>query len=285
MLRYGITQLSFHSCLYEKIPKNHLLKKIDSAVDFSFINEMLEDQYCINFGRPAKEPEMMLKLLFLQKLYNLSDERVIEDSSYNLAHMWFLGLNPEDKLPDSSLLAKFRTQRLCGTQLDDMISEIVHQCVEKGIIKGDGVSIDATHTEANATKKTSERLMKHLAKRIFKGLEEDAGTVPESINTDIPDYAQIKDYKVAKETMKSYLEEVIEKAIPSAGEKTKAAIQEAREILDDEKFLSQKGVRSLSDKDARVGYKSKERVYYEGGLRKPTNIIQAAGLFVAESAA
>ena len=33
---------------------------------FSFINELLADSYCKNNGRPAKEPELMLKLLFLQ---------------------------------------------------------------------------------------------------------------------------------------------------------------------------------------------------------------------------
>lgn len=32
---------------------------------------MLRKQYCEHFGRPAKEPEMMFKLLFLKKLYDL----------------------------------------------------------------------------------------------------------------------------------------------------------------------------------------------------------------------
>ncbi|WP_094605916.1 transposase [Sporomusa silvacetica] len=26
--------------------------------------------------------------------------------------MWFIGINPDEELPDASLLAKFRTQRL-----------------------------------------------------------------------------------------------------------------------------------------------------------------------------
>ena len=50
-------QLSFYSSLYNKIPENHLLKKVEQAVDFSFINELLEGSYCKNFGRPAKEPK------------------------------------------------------------------------------------------------------------------------------------------------------------------------------------------------------------------------------------
>ena len=101
-------QTSFYSMLYEKIPENHLLKVIDKAVDFSFINELLENSYCKNFGRPAKEPEMMMKLLFLEYIYSLSDVKVIEEANLNLAFMFFLGLNPEEALPDPSLLAKFR---------------------------------------------------------------------------------------------------------------------------------------------------------------------------------
>ena len=36
--------------------------KIKENIDFSFVNSMLRKQYCENFGRPAKEPEMMFKL-------------------------------------------------------------------------------------------------------------------------------------------------------------------------------------------------------------------------------
>ena len=66
MLREKEQQLSLHCLLYNKIPDTHLLKRIEKAVDFSFINELLADSYCKDNGRPAKEPEMMMKLLFLQ---------------------------------------------------------------------------------------------------------------------------------------------------------------------------------------------------------------------------
>src|SRR4051812_49270638 len=112
MLRHEPKQSSFHSILYDKIPDNHTLKKISLVVDFSFINRLLQDSYCKDFGRPAKEPELMCKLLLLQHLYNLSDEQVINDGNLNLAYLYFLGVNPETLLPDKSLLSKFRTQRL-----------------------------------------------------------------------------------------------------------------------------------------------------------------------------
>ncbi|MBC3797535.1 hypothetical protein GH807_10810 [Acetobacterium tundrae] len=37
-----------------------------------------------------------------------------------------------------------------------------------GILNDSSVSIDATHVEANTIKKTPERLMKHLARKIIK---------------------------------------------------------------------------------------------------------------------
>ena len=75
MLRLEPKQYSFYSVLYAKIPENHMLKKIVSIIDFSFINELLKEYYCETFGRPAKEPELMCKLLFLQEMYNLSGTR------------------------------------------------------------------------------------------------------------------------------------------------------------------------------------------------------------------
>lgn len=263
MLRTGNgKQMGFFSMLYDKIPEDHVLKRIGNAVDFDFINGLLEDSYCKNFGRPAKEPSLMMKLCFLEYLYDLSDEKIMAEAALNLAFLWFLELNPEDTLPHPSLLAKFRTQRLRDITLDEVIQEIVRQCVEKGLIKGSGLTVDTTHIEANCTKKVPERIMKHLAKRIFKGLEADNGGIPVTVNTEIPNYKAIEDHTEAKAVMKAYLEDVMEKADAYAGEETQKAIEEAKDVLSDERFMLQKGLRSLVDKDARVGSKSKTSQFY-----------------------
>ena len=61
-------RLSQYRGLYDIIvSKDNLLRKIKDNIDFSFVNPMLKEQYCEKFGRPAKEPEMMFKLLFLKK--------------------------------------------------------------------------------------------------------------------------------------------------------------------------------------------------------------------------
>ena len=40
--------------LEELVPENHLLRKIDKAIDFSFINKICKPYYCENNGRPAR---------------------------------------------------------------------------------------------------------------------------------------------------------------------------------------------------------------------------------------
>ena len=262
MLRKENKQMNILSMLYSKIPEDHILKRISAAVDFSFINDLVKDSYCENNGRPAKSPELLLKLILLEYLYDYSDVQVIEQANYNLAFLWFLDLNPDDTLPDPSLLAKFRTQRLKDVTADEIISEIIKQCLDKGLIKGTGLTVDATHIEANCKKKIPERIMGDLAKRIIKALKKDCGEIPEGIDTEIPDYTVIEDHQESKETMKSYLEKLIDEAAPFAGESTNIAVDEAKEVLSDEKFLQQKGIRSLVDKDARVGNKSKTQQFY-----------------------
>jgi transposase len=266
MLKDHIKQQTLYSILYHRIPEKHILKLIDKFVDFSFINNLLAASYCKYYGRPAKEPEMMAKLSMLQYLYNLSDQRVIEETAVNLAFMWFIGVNPEDDLPDPSLLCKFRTQRLQETNLDAIITEVVRQCISKGIIKGTGISVDCTHAEANTQKKFPERIIKNLAKNIHNKLKQEQGAVSETINTEIPNYKAIEDHQQAKIVMKQYVEELIDQVKEQVNLEenplTKSAIEEAEEVLNDPKFIQQKGIRSLVDKDARVGYKSKSDSFY-----------------------
>ena len=55
--------------LEELVPQDHFLRKVDAAVDFSFIHDMCKDLYCLDNGRPAIEPELLNKkgCLFLTR--------------------------------------------------------------------------------------------------------------------------------------------------------------------------------------------------------------------------
>ncbi|EQB97920.1 transposase for IS1668, partial [Photorhabdus temperata subsp. temperata M1021] len=44
------------------MPKNHLVRQVDAAIDFEFIRELVAPLYCHNNGRPAIDPVMLIKM-------------------------------------------------------------------------------------------------------------------------------------------------------------------------------------------------------------------------------
>ncbi|HHZ17511.1 MAG TPA: transposase, partial [Clostridia bacterium] len=48
------------------VPQDHLLRKIDRAVDFNKIYDMVEHLYCEDNGRPAVDPVILVKMVLIQ---------------------------------------------------------------------------------------------------------------------------------------------------------------------------------------------------------------------------
>ena len=106
------------------VPKDHILRKIDKYIDFSFINDLCRPYYCEKNGRPAIEPEIMFKMLFIGYLFGIrSETRLIEDVKVNIAYRWFLGYGIEDKIPDASVIWQNRLRRFNGTDIPRRIFE------------------------------------------------------------------------------------------------------------------------------------------------------------------
>ena len=136
------------------MPQDHLLRKIDKYIDFSFINEICRPYYCKDNGRPAVEPEIMFKMLFLGYLYGIrSETRLVEEVKVNIAYRWFLGYTLEDKIPDASVIWQNRIRRFNGTDIPEQIfNEILKQAISRGLVGGKVLYSDSTHLKANANK-------------------------------------------------------------------------------------------------------------------------------------
>jgi len=77
----------------ELVPADHLLRKIDAVVDFSFIHELTAPLYCADNGRPALDPTLMFKALFFGYLFGVRSERqLVREIQVNVAYRWFLRL-------------------------------------------------------------------------------------------------------------------------------------------------------------------------------------------------
>ena len=136
------------------IPEDHLLRKIKKHIDFSFINDMCREYYCLDNGRPAIEPVIVFKMLFIGYLFGIrSERRLIEEVKVNIAYRWFLDYKLMDKIPDASVIWQNRRRRFKDTDIPQRIFDnIVWQAIDKGLVEGKVLYSDSTHLKANANK-------------------------------------------------------------------------------------------------------------------------------------
>lgn len=140
--------------LEQLVPSDHLLRKIDAAIDFGFIREMTEDLYCPDNGRPPIAPEMLFKALFVGYLFGIRSERqLMREVEVNLAYRWFIGLRLTEKVFDASTFSQNRRRRFDGTDIAQRIFDhIVEQAIARGLVGGEVLYTDSTHLKANANK-------------------------------------------------------------------------------------------------------------------------------------
>lgn len=136
------------------VPADHLLRKIDSVIDFSFIHERVADLYCADNGRPALDPVRMFKALFIGYLFGVRSERqLVREIEVNVAYRWFLRLKLTDKVFDASTLSQNRRRRYRDVSVaQDIFDGIVEQALSHGLVEGSVLYTDSTHLKANANK-------------------------------------------------------------------------------------------------------------------------------------
>ena len=87
-------------CTGMVVPKNHLLRKIDAAVNFDRIYEMVEPLYCKDNGRPSIDPVVLFKLVLIQHLFGIHSLRqTVKDAQVNVAYRWFIGYTMAQPIP------------------------------------------------------------------------------------------------------------------------------------------------------------------------------------------
>jgi transposase len=210
MLKPKSPQASFYgSYLYDRIvPQDHLLRKINAVVDFSFVRDLVKDRYTPDFGRPAEDPEFMLRLCLLQYLYGNSDREVEENASLNLAYKYFLGLAVDEEPPDFSTVSYFRAIRLGEDKFRQVFQQIVQQCIDKGLVTGRRQIVDSTHIEADVARNSLSGLIKLCRHNLLKTIEnQDANTA---------DKLGLKEMQIIKQDKFSRKEDSLEEEISQA---------------------------------------------------------------------
>ena len=117
-------------CIDDLVPRNHLLRLIDKAIDWTFIYDLVRDTYSDGMGRPSIDPVTLIKIPLIQYLYGIKSMRqTIKEIEVNMAYRWFLGLELYDPVPHFSTFGKNYTRRFKDTDLFEQIFQhVLEEC-------------------------------------------------------------------------------------------------------------------------------------------------------------
>ena len=167
------------STLDELVPKDHLVRKLDNCIDFTFIEELVKDLYSVS-GRPSVPPVVLFKLIFINIVFGINSmRRTCEECQVNMAYRWFLGLSIYDDIPNYSTWSQNYIRRYKDSNVFNQIFDtILNQAIEYGFVDMETVFGDGTHQKANANKNKYKDVEIEIVKKVY----EDA--MLEEINED-----------------------------------------------------------------------------------------------------
>ena len=96
MIFYTIEQL---------VPEDHLVRKLEDAIDWSFIYGKVHHLYSTN-GRPSIDPVVLVKMIVIDKVFGINSMRkTCKELEVNLAYRWFIGYPLSATIPHFSTVS------------------------------------------------------------------------------------------------------------------------------------------------------------------------------------
>lgn len=124
------------------------LPRLDSIVDWNAFKPLLkvihQKQRKSKAGRKPYDTILMFKILVLQSLYNLSDDQTEYQIRDRLSFQRFLGLSPEDNVPDAKTQWVFREQVARHGLTEKLFDAFDQQLWYAGFFPKGGQIIDAS---------------------------------------------------------------------------------------------------------------------------------------------
>jgi transposase len=146
-------RLFYEICLEDKVPPDHLVRRLDAVLDLGWLRAELAPYYS-HTGCPSVDPELMIRMVLLGYCYSIrSDRRLCQEVDMNFAYRWFCRLGLEGRVPDHSTFSVNRHGRFRDSDILRRVFEsVVRQCMAAGLVGGEGFAVDASVVEADASR-------------------------------------------------------------------------------------------------------------------------------------
>ena len=146
-------KMFYNFSLSERVPEDHFLRKVAKVVDLSFVRKLVKPYYSYT-GQPSIDPIVLFKMMLIGYFYGITSERrLAEETSLNMAFMWYLGYDLDESTPNHSVISKARA-RYGKEVFEQFFHKVLGFCVEAGLVGGEKVFVDSTIVKANASLKS-----------------------------------------------------------------------------------------------------------------------------------
>ena len=138
------------------------LEKLNQHIEWEMFRPVLEEAFLAEGkdpqkgGRPPYDYVMMFKILVLQRLYNVADERTEFAIKDRLSFMRFLGLTLKDKVPDEKTIWLFRETLTQSGVIKRLFKKFNRHLDKKGLIARRGSIVDASFVEVPRQRNTRD---------------------------------------------------------------------------------------------------------------------------------
>src|SRR5215470_9220665 len=138
-------QLGFADAFMDsRLGSNKKLEQIDQLIDWSALEPLAQQVRSGTVGRPPYDALVMLKALYLQRLYDLSDPQLEESLLDRLSFRKFCGLTMQDRTPDETTILRFRHDAAKAGVLEQCFARVTGQLEAQGLVLRQGTMMDAS---------------------------------------------------------------------------------------------------------------------------------------------
>ncbi|MDP3920757.1 MAG: IS1182 family transposase [Candidatus Omnitrophota bacterium] len=173
-------------CLDDLVSPGDLYRKIDEAIDFTFIHDLAKDVYS-HTGQPSLDPIVFFKIELVGFLEGIHEDRALERRiKDSLAIRWFLGYDLDEAVPVHSTISRARKDRISKTVYQAVFDHILGLYIRHQLVKGHHQSIDSTLLKANACLASLELLQPKVLEHYEKTVGGNSSKAADNATTPTP---------------------------------------------------------------------------------------------------
>lgn len=242
----------------QSVPEDHPLMQMKRAVDWKAVETELARYYHPETGRPGLAPAVMVRMLVLEQYADLSDRDVHEQVGYNLLYRAFVGVGPDEVVPDDTTLVKFRA-RVGDEGMEKVFAELNRQWEAAGLIGSSRRVLDGVHFWAKVARRSWVELLRRGRALVLEALAVVDGARAEALRAEYVVAAAGPD--VPKEEAWRREKQLTEKLLAAVADVQDERVRDRAEIL--RAMMVDEGARPVSfeDPDARWGHKAPDKPF------------------------